>query len=572
MWYLEGSERSLSGMFDHCTVEVLRMRWLKRDLWKAGIAIAGMLLLLVLMVWVPVSAAGLHEMKSGLAAPVTVTMQTTSTGDATVTALDKEKLAQEVQQLKNQNEPDLFGWFRTNATIFLSTLVVVVGALFGFWRWRVDRRDAQNKELEDRKAEREKRVEERFQAAVTGLGDEKEGARIGAAILLRTFLRPGYEQFYIQTFDLAVANLRLPRTSHPSEDPDGIPHSPEDPNTPLPLTTLSQALIVLFKEAFPLARSQNIGSPQSLDASRIQLGNAYLSGADLEQVWMPQASLQEANLGGANLSGVMLTGAWLIKANLHGANLSEADLHKANLSEADLIGAKLSGARLDLADLGGAWLIKANLPEANLIGAKLSGARLDLADLGGAWLIKANLHGANLSEANLSEANLNEANLSEANLSGANLSGANLIGANLSDANLHEANLSEATLIGANLNDANLHEANLSEAMLSGATLSGATLSGANLSKANLEDARSLEDTYLRGVNGLTKELLEVCKAKGAIIDEVPMASSSQAPASPPSPSQSTDAQTPSATPAQVNTSTPDTDESCATSSSPSGS
>jgi hypothetical protein len=87
--------------------------------------------------------------------------------------------------------------------------VIVIGALVGLWRWR-----------RDQHTEREKRAEERFQAAVTGLGDEKEGARIGAAILLRTFLRPGYEQFYTQAFDLAVANLRLPRAPQPPADPD----------------------------------------------------------------------------------------------------------------------------------------------------------------------------------------------------------------------------------------------------------------------------------------------------------------------------------------------------------------
>src|SRR5947209_19219422 len=98
MWYPEGNERSLSRMFNHCTGEALCMRWLKRDRWKAGIAIAGMLLLLVLMVWVPVSAAGAHEEALGLATPGTGTTQETPTEDATVTTLNKEKLAQEVQQ------------------------------------------------------------------------------------------------------------------------------------------------------------------------------------------------------------------------------------------------------------------------------------------------------------------------------------------------------------------------------------------------------------------------------------------------------------------------------------------
>jgi hypothetical protein len=209
------------------------MRWLKRDRWKAGTAIAGILLLLMPMVWVPASAASVHEEASGSAPLGTVMVQATPTEDATVTVLNKEKLAQEVKHLKDQNELDLFGWLRTNASILLSTLVVVIGGLIGLFRWLADRQDEQERRREDQRSEQGKRAEERFQAAVTGLGDDKEGAKIGAAILLRTFLRPDYEQFYAQTFDLAVANLRLPRTPNP----------PEDPDTPLPL---SQALIAAF--------------------------------------------------------------------------------------------------------------------------------------------------------------------------------------------------------------------------------------------------------------------------------------------------------------------------------------
>src|SRR6266851_6596079 len=400
MWYAEENERSLSWMFDHCTLEALLMYWLKRDMRKAGIASAGTLLLLVLMIGIPVSAVSAYEGTSGLATSVTGTAQATPTEDATVSALNKEKLEQEVQQLKNQNEPDFLGWLRTNASILLSTLVIVIGGLIGLFRWLGDRRD-----------EREKRAEERFQSAVTGLGNEKEGARIGAAILLRTFLRPGYEPFYTQTFDLAVANLRLPRTPHP----------PEDPNTPLPLTTLSQALIVVFKEALPLARRQVSGSNpplvkgiQSLDATGIQLDNAYLRGVDLKQVRMPEASLRKANLKGATLSG--------------------ADLFKAKLCEASLTGVDLSNASLIRANLFKTWF------------------RL---------------------------ADLTEADLTEADLTGANFS-------------------------------------------------------GANLTRANPEAALSLKDTDLRGVKGLTKEQLEACKAKGAIIDEDLTTSSTQSTVSSP--------------------------------------
>ena len=377
------------------------MRWLKRDLWRTGIAIAGMLLLLMLMAWISGVAAGAHEGVSEFTGPVTVTVLATPTEDATVTTLSKEKLAQEVEQLKEQNKPDFFGWLRTNASILLSTLVVVIGALIGLWRWLGDRRDEHEKRREDQRTEQEKRAEERFQSAVTGLGDEKEGARIGAAILLRTFLRPGYEQFYTQTFDLAVANLRLPRTPHP----------PEDPNTPLPLTTLSQALIVVFREAFPLARNQNKRSPESLDATDIQLDSAYLRGADLKQVWMPQASMRKVDLSLANLSEANLGEAKLIGAKLNEADLSRAKLSGADLSEAELIRAKLNEADLNRTYFNGAKLSGADLSRADLRGADLSGADLSWAKLSGAFLSEADLNGTNLSEAELSEADLKGANL-----------------------------------------------------------------------------------------------------------------------------------------------------------------
>lgn len=316
------------------------MRLLKRYRWKAGIALAGMLLLLVLMVWIPVSAAGTYEGASGLARPVTGTVQATPTEDATVTALNKEKL---------QHDNDW--WWTNGATVLtslISTLTLAAAGIFTVVRYFNDRQDAREKQeaeakrlAEDRKSDREKRAEERFQAAVEGLGSEREEAKVGAAITLRTFLRLGYEQFYIQTFDLAVAHLRLPRSPHP----------PEDPNTPLSLTTLSQALIVVFREAYPLAQSQNKGSAQALDAADIQLDNAYLEGANLKQVWMPRASLRGANLWWADVSGAILWRANLSGARLRHTNFSDADLWKVNFSGAELKDANLSGAKLSKANL-----------------------------------------------------------------------------------------------------------------------------------------------------------------------------------------------------------------------------
>jgi uncharacterized protein YjbI with pentapeptide repeats len=350
-------------MFDHCTMKALRMHWFKREMWKASIAIASMLLLLILTVWIPVSTADAQEMMSGLATPLTVTAQATPTEDATVTALNKEKLTGEIAQQQHTWDNWLWSNAATILSSFLSTLVLVIGALFGFWRWRGDRRDAQDKELKDRQNEREKRAEERFQAVCEGLGREREEAKAGAAIVLRSFLRPGYEQFYTQTFDLAVAHLRLRHL---------------DPDTPEPLTSLSQALVIVFKESFPLARERIKQFPQFLDASCIQLDNAHLAEVDLQQVWIPEASLRNAALRRANFSE-----ASLYKVNLFQAELKEAILTKTNLYKANLVSADLSNAHLSQADFRGA-----NFSGANLSGADLSGANLKEANLEDALSLK----------------------------------------------------------------------------------------------------------------------------------------------------------------------------------------
>ncbi len=270
------------------------MSWFRKDLWKTGITIACILLLLVLLAWISVSAADAHEGAPRFAGSGTVAVQVTPTEDATMTALNKEKL-------RHEND----WWWNFGATILtsvISTLTLTLVGIFTIVRYFNDRRDA-----------REKRAEERFQSVVAGLGSEREEAQVGAAIMLRTFLRPGYEQFYTQTFDLAVTHLRLPRTSDPPE-------------------TLSQALIVAFQEAFPLARSQNKGSSQSLDATGIRLDNAYLNQADLKQAWMQHAFLGNADLMGADLSEATLREADFSWADLSGATLREANLSWANLS------------------------------------------------------------------------------------------------------------------------------------------------------------------------------------------------------------------------------------------------
>jgi uncharacterized protein YjbI with pentapeptide repeats len=380
--------------------------------------------------------------------------------------LQKEKLVHETDWFWNYGV-----WLITSLAI---TLALFGTGIFALMKWfgnrqaeRERREDEQKHLLEDRQAEREKRGEEHFQSVVEELGSTNQVAQVGAAITLRTFLRPGYEQFYRQSFDLAVAHLRLRHV---------------DADTAEPLDSLSQALITLFKESFPHAR-QHVQNMQQLDTASIQLDNAYLAGADLEHVWMPQSYLRQTVLSRAHLSG---------------ANLRKANLHKANLRKADLRDADLSGTNLNGTNLNGA----------NLNGARLNGANLNVARLSGANLSKAHLYGANLNEADLRDADLSGAHFNGTDLSGARLNKADLSGTNLDYAHLNKADLSGANLSGADLYGANLY----------GADLSGADLSGADLNGAHLQGASQFEKTKLQNVKGLTQEELETYKIKGAII------------------------------------------------------
>ncbi|HLZ60228.1 MAG TPA: pentapeptide repeat-containing protein [Ktedonosporobacter sp.] len=482
------------------------MCWLKRNLWKTGIALAGMLLLLVLMVWIPVTPVGAYEGVSGLAGPVTATVQATPTEDATVTALNKEKL---------QHENDwLWSYGATILSSFISALVLVIGVLIGFWQWLMNRNDTQNKEsqdrqaaqvneLKDRQTEREKREEELFQTAVTGLGDEREGAKIGAAILLRSFLRPRSERYYIQIFDLVAANLRLPRTPHSPKDPNtGTPNPPEALTAPLPSTALSHALIVAFMEAFPRAREQALEQEKRTSAANPAYKNYKVvrSSHGHVPVIIPLKEIQSLSARGINLDN-----GYLWYADLKQVWMAEAFLRKTDL-------------------------MRANLSEANLYGAHLEGAYL--------WETK--LSGANLWMAHLCNADLN--------------------GTDLSRAILLEANLSRASLQHVDLREANLREANLD----------GAKLVEADLSGSNLEDALSLKDTELHAVIGLTDKQKKACKAKGAIIIEAPPTNPPQSTVAPSPPEPRHDALAPSAPPIQESTPTPDTDGNSITSSQPS--
>ncbi len=399
----------------------------------------------------PTSVPGTSIVDSTFLTPTSVPGTPTST----LTELQKVQLIQQIDQQQHTFQNWLWNLFTSS----LATLAVLAGGLFAFFRWLGDRQDA-----------RKKQAEERFKSVVEGLGSESRETRITSAVLLRTFLDPDYKKFYTQVFDLAVANLR----SHEyKETISRIISSVKIPESP---DSFSQSLVTLFKGAFPRAREEVKEQlrkqraqfdPQILDATGIQLNEAFLFGADLRQAWMRGASLNKANLIAASLNPIQLEDAILTEAQLGGANLSGAYLSKANLSQA-----VLENTFLKEANLSEAKLSRAVLKDAIVIGANLGQAVLENADLTGANLSKANLTGANLTEALLLSTDF-----SEADLSGAILENADLTGANLSKANLTGANLSKANLTGAILENTILNEAKVTvEQLVTAISLEGTNM------------------------------------------------------------------------------------------------
>ncbi|GAC1350213.1 MAG: hypothetical protein NVSMB27_30580 [Ktedonobacteraceae bacterium] len=260
------------------------------------------------------------------------------------------------------------------------------------------------------------------------------------------------------------------------------------------------------------------------DLSRIDLRRTDLSKIDLHGTNLSYADLRMADLSGANLSEAFLYRTKLREAILNRAILNRATLIKAALSYARLSGANLSNAKLSKADLRWAYLgedhdgTRTNLENADLSNADLSGGWwlwLIGADFHRAYMRKAKLRGANLRRTILEEADLHQAELDWTDLRRTNLKGASLL-----DAHLQGANLSWLDLSNTGLSEADLRKANLRGTDLKRAILDSADLQGAKLRWANLDDAFSLKGTNLRGVKGLTKEKLEACKTKGAIVEE----------------------------------------------------
>ncbi len=143
-------------------------------------------------------------------------------------------------------------------------------------------------------------------------------------------------------------------------------------------------LIALFAQFVPLPAVAACTDPAEpgVNWRRCYQDSQDLSGADLSNAMLREATFQRSVLRDVNL-----TGADAFRSKFISADLSNATLTSTRFFEADLTKAILVGADLSEADLRTARLVGANLTDADLTGARLSGADLRRADLSGAtWV------------------------------------------------------------------------------------------------------------------------------------------------------------------------------------------
>lgn len=221
---------------------------------------------------------------------------------------------------------------------------------------------------------REGQITDRYNTAVTNLGNDSIDVRLGGIYALQRIMQDSSrdQPALVQVLS-AYVRTHAPQPKHGRRGPDQ------------PADDVNAALNVLTHRD-----RQHDGTTYV-----VNLAGAYLAGARLESADLTYFRLNHANLSGAHLDGARLRHTELSGAHLEGAQMW-GDLTGAQMSNAYLTGADMVGADMAGTDLTGAHLASSGLVNADLTGADLTGA-----DLTGADLTGAHLRGADMSHARL---------------------------------------------------------------------------------------------------------------------------------------------------------------------------
>ena len=270
-----------------------------------------------------------------------------------------------------------------------------------------------------------------------------------------------------------------------------------------------------------------------LRAHKLQVADANLHGADLNDARIAslvasQAKLDEVRLTGARIKNLYALSASFKKANLVHLRADKSSFMNADLRGADLTGAWLPKAEFALSDLRGACLVRADLTQATFLNAKLDEVNFSGANLAKALLANLNLRDVCFDGATLQGANLGGSDLEDIQIPGADLEGAWLQRANLTGSSLPAARLAGADLRGAFLAYVDWERADFRDVDFTGASFHmGSSRSGLVGSPIACEGSRTgfytddYNDQDFKPPEEIRKANLRGCDLRGAKIDGV---------------------------------------------------
>jgi uncharacterized protein YjbI with pentapeptide repeats len=268
-----------------------------------------------------------------------------------------------------------------------------------------------------------------------------------------------------------------------------------------------------------------------LHVSNLDLSDALLTGASLQDAVYPSVILTGANLAGANLTGTALQSGNFENAVLDGV----IGLAGTKARPSDLSGARFNNTSLKNTDLSDALLYGANFTNANLEGASLRSAFLTN-NLNAGIRDPANFTGAHLKNVNLSSAQLNGTIFDTASFYGSFDGVAPKFPCQTDTSMCPDAKTGFtcgcATAVGASMVDTQFANAYLYGVDFSGATttINGVKFTGAILVGANFADANfsvdptkggappDFSNAYLQGVNLAGANLTDT-SLDGAFVD-----------------------------------------------------
>ena len=250
------------------------------------------------------------------------------------TTLEGRKILAEIQQIRSNTRGSLFGL--KLVTLLLSIAGAVAGYLF-----------AQDRATQARiEFEKQKSIDEAFQAIINDLAGKEDLLRAAAAIRLGTILQSFPLEWDVEADRIVQIKQRIKQI---------LAAALSIEKSPKVLKTLTIALALRETE------STDMPNLKGLD----------LSGANAHDAYWARVDLSGADFFKANLSGASFR-----KSRLQYAQFRESDLCNAVLIEADC-----DQANFKLADLRNANLSRAALAEANFEGAKVFGTQLKDAKL-----------------------------------------------------------------------------------------------------------------------------------------------------------------------------------------------